>query len=92
MTVLNYDAKAQVGGKLAQIGSRLIGGTAQKMADQFFGKFSELVAPAEEEALAEAAPAAMAPAAERRGLSPVIWILGLVVVVALLLFLFGGGS
>ena len=92
VTVLNYDAKAQVGGKLAQIGSRLIGGTAQKMADQFFGKFSELVAPAEEEAPAEAAPAAVAPAAERRGLSPVIWILGLVVVVALLLFLFGGGS
>ena len=93
VTVLNYDAKAQVGGKLAQIGSRLIGGTAQKMADQFFGKFGELVAPAEEEAPAEAEPAAAAaPAAERRGLSPVIWILGLVVVVALLLFLFGGAS
>ena len=93
VTVLNYDAKAQVGGKLAQIGSRLIGGTAQKMADQFFGKFGELVAPAEEEAPAEAEPAAAAAApAERRGLSPVIWILGLVVVVALLLFLFGGAS
>ena len=90
-TILNYDAKAQVGGKLAQIGSRLIGGTAQKLADEFFGKFSELVAPAAEEAPAEAAPAPeTAPAAEKRGLSPVMWILGLVVVVVLLLALFGG--
>ncbi len=92
VTVLNYDAKAQVGGKLAQIGSRLIGGTAQKLADEFFGNFSELVAPAAEEVPAEAVPAPAAPAAERRGLSPVIWILGLVVVVALLLFLFGAAS
>ncbi|MDJ0942008.1 MAG: carbon monoxide dehydrogenase subunit G [Kiloniellales bacterium] len=93
VTVLNYDAKAQVGGKLAQIGSRLIGGTAQKLADEFFGNFSEIVAPAAEEAAAEAAPAPAAPpVAEKRGLSPIIWILGLVVVVALLLFLFGGAS
>lgn len=40
-TILNYTAKAQVGGKLAQLGSRLIDGTAKKMADQFFGSFSE---------------------------------------------------
>jgi len=56
-TVLNYDAKAQVGGKLAQIGSRLIGGTAQKIADQFFSGFSEIVAPAAAEAPAEPTPA-----------------------------------
>ncbi len=93
VTVLNYDAKAQVGGKLAQIGSRLIGGTAQKLADEFFGTFSEIVAPSAEEVPAEAAPAPVAaPAAEKRGLSPVMWILGLVVVVVLLLFLFGGVS
>ena len=54
-TVLNYDAKAQVGGKLAQIGSRLIGGTAQKIADQFFSGFSELVAPSAAEAAAPTA-------------------------------------
>ncbi len=89
VTVLNYDAKAQVGGKLAQIGSRLIGGTAQKLADQFFGTFSEIVAPAGEEA---PAPEVAAPPAERRGVSPLMWILGLVVVVILLLFLFGGAS
>ena len=34
---------AQVGGKIAQVGSRLIDMTAKKMADIFFGKFSELI-------------------------------------------------
>lgn len=43
-TILRYEAKAEVGGKLAQIGSRLIQGTAKKMADEFFGKFSRIVA------------------------------------------------
>jgi carbon monoxide dehydrogenase subunit G len=42
-TVLRYKATAQVGGKLAQIGSRLIDSTAKKMADQFFGKFVQEV-------------------------------------------------
>jgi hypothetical protein len=42
-TILRYSAKADVGGKLAQIGSRLIQGTAKKMADDFFGKFSTIV-------------------------------------------------
>jgi carbon monoxide dehydrogenase subunit G len=42
-TILRYQAKADVGGKLAQIGSRLIQGTAKKMADDFFGKFSTIV-------------------------------------------------
>jgi len=39
-TVLTYTAKAQVGGKLAQLGSRLIDSTAKKMADEFFANFS----------------------------------------------------
>lgn len=42
-TVLTYEAKAQVGGKLAQLGSRLIDSTAKKMAEDFFGKFTEMV-------------------------------------------------
>ncbi|GAB4576652.1 MAG: hypothetical protein Tsb0019_01180 [Roseibium sp.] len=42
-TVLTYEAKAQVGGKLAQLGSRLIDSTAKKMAEDFFTKFTELV-------------------------------------------------
>ncbi|WP_298987686.1 SRPBCC domain-containing protein, partial [uncultured Roseibium sp.] len=42
-TVLSYEAKAQVGGKLAQLGSRLIDSTARKMAEEFFSRFSEQV-------------------------------------------------
>ena len=45
-TLLSYDVDAQVGGKLAQIGSRLIQSTARKMADDFFKKFAKLVAEA----------------------------------------------
>ena len=42
-TKLNYVVEANVGGKIAQVGSRLIDMTAKKMADIFFGKFSELI-------------------------------------------------
>ena len=42
-TKLTYSVEANVGGKIAQVGSRLIDMTAKKMADIFFGKFSELV-------------------------------------------------
>lgn len=58
-TVLAYEAKAQVGGKLAQLGSRLIDSTAKKMADDFFGAFSERVGAA---AAADAAAEPEAPA------------------------------
>ena len=44
-TVLTYDVEANVGGKIAQVGSRLIDMTAKKMADIFFGKFSETISP-----------------------------------------------
>lgn len=43
-TILRYTATLQVGGKLAQIGSRLVGGAARKIANDFFGKFVEVVA------------------------------------------------
>ena len=43
-TTLNYDVKAQVGGKIAQIGSRLIDGAAAKIAEEFFARFSERLA------------------------------------------------
>ena len=46
-TKLIYEVEANVGGKIAQVGSRLIDMTAKKMADIFFGKFSELVSPKE---------------------------------------------
>ena len=42
-TMLHYVAKAQVGGKLAQIGSRLVDGAAAKMTDDFFARFVERV-------------------------------------------------
>ena len=42
-TNLIYEVEANVGGKIAQVGSRLIDMTAKKMADIFFGKFSEII-------------------------------------------------
>ena len=42
-TILNYTARAEVGGKLASVGSRLVEGVAKKTADDFFGKFSQIV-------------------------------------------------
>ena len=42
-TKLSYEVEANVGGKIAQVGSRLIDMTAKKMAGIFFGKFSELI-------------------------------------------------
>ena len=42
-TELIYSVEANVGGKIAQVGSRLIDMTAKKMADIFFGKFSEII-------------------------------------------------
>ena len=43
VTVLNYSVKADVGGKIAQLGSRLIDSTARKLAGQFFTSFGERV-------------------------------------------------
>ena len=45
-TLLRYEVKADVGGRLAQLGGRLIDATARKLAEQFFEKFTELVGPA----------------------------------------------
>jgi len=44
-TLLTYAVEAQVGGKLAQVGSRLIDGVARKMATDFFGHFAAAMAP-----------------------------------------------
>jgi carbon monoxide dehydrogenase subunit G len=107
-TVLAYTVNAAVGGKLAQIGARLIDGAARKLADEFFRNFSELVgaqaavpagpvpsgaAPAAAEPVSPAAktePGAMAPMpAGRKGLHPLIWIGGLIIIVLALLLYFG---
>ena len=45
-TVLRYAARIRPGGKIAQVGSRLIGGTARKLGTDFFSRFVEVVTPA----------------------------------------------
>ena len=64
-TQLSYEVNAQVGGKLAQIGSRLIDGTAKKLAGQFFENFANAVGrPAPDPEPTAAEPAAAESAAE----------------------------
>ena len=89
-TILRYKATAQVGGKLAQIGSRLIDATAKKMANDFFGKFVEVIGvPTVAAAAAEAPAATPAPApATSKGLSPAVWIAGLFAIIVVLLAIF----
>jgi carbon monoxide dehydrogenase subunit G len=55
-TLLKYQVKAQVGGKIAQLGARLIDSTAKQMADQFFDRFAANLTPPAP--AAEAAPVA----------------------------------
>ena len=65
-TALSYQANAQVGGKIAQIGSRLIDGAAAKLADDFFASFAQRLATAEPSIVDAAQPtAAPLPAASR---------------------------
>ena len=45
VTTLSYEVNIDVGGKIAQLGSRLIDGVAKKMSDYFFGRFADLVSP-----------------------------------------------
>ncbi|MCT4555368.1 MAG: carbon monoxide dehydrogenase subunit G [Pelagimonas sp.] len=52
-TLLTYAVEAKVGGKLAQLGSRIIDGFAKKMADQFFQNFQDAVEGPSDEADAE---------------------------------------
>ena len=42
-TLLSYNVEAQIGGKLAQLGQRLVNGAAKKLADDFFAKFAAAV-------------------------------------------------
>jgi len=93
-TILHYSADAQIGGKLAQIGSRLVEGSARKLADEFFAAFAAQAAAAAGAAPAAAAEAAPQPVAQPAaavagapggGLSPVLWIIGLVIIIAIIL-------
>ena len=44
-TILTYEVNVNIGGKIAQLGSRLIDGVAKKMSDYFFGRFADLLSP-----------------------------------------------
>ena len=98
-TVLSYVAKATVGGKLAQIGQRLIDGAAKQIADDFFSRFTKALTDAAPVVLDPDPPVAASPTPDegpavniralREGLAPEIWIVGLVGVVVILLVIFG---
>lgn len=97
-TVLSYVAKGTIGGKLAQVGQRLIDGAAKQIADDFFARFAAHLAippAAPEEAIPPELPPPVevqnaAPASLRReGLAPEIWVIGLIAVIVILLILFG---
>jgi carbon monoxide dehydrogenase subunit G len=81
-TRLSYKATASVGGKLAQIGSRLIDGVAKKMSDDFFARFNQVVAPAGTPAAAPAMPMG------RKGIPILAWLVVGIVVLLTLLILF----
>ena len=96
-TLLSYTVQAQVGGKLAQIGSRLIDATARKMAEEFFARFAAAVsapAPAPVGApgaeVAAPAPPESTRAAERR-LPPLVWAAILAAIIVVLLYYYTRG-
>ena len=91
-TILRYTATATVGGKIAQLGARLIDATAKKLADEFFSRFVAALEPAPMEAPAGApgqyaAATSPAPTAAWR-LPQWAWIPILIAAVAVLLWLF----
>ena len=88
-TRLSYTVSAQVGGKLAQIGSRLIDGAAKKMADDFFTAFvTRLRGPLVDEAPSMTGVAASAPVAATAHRTW-IWVVVAVIVLIVLYFAFG---
>ncbi|NPC55521.1 CoxG family protein [Caenimonas soli] len=85
---LNYKVGAQVGGKIAQMGQRLVDGVAKSMAEDFFRRFDEEMQRRHPEAYAAAAvaaaPAAAEPATTGKPIPVWLWVVGAVLVVALL--------
>jgi carbon monoxide dehydrogenase subunit G len=90
-TVLAYKVQATIGGRLAQMGQRLLDATAKSMADEFFAKFAKLMGHHEaasvpashtDHPLPKAAP-------DDGGLAPQVWLVGLVGIVIILLVVFG---
>jgi uncharacterized protein len=86
-TRLEYTANAMIGGKLAQVGSRLVDAAARKIADDFFSKFDALVAdPVVATAAGDSsiAAASVEPTAANSGLRIWLWVVvAIIVAVAL---------
>lgn len=90
-TLLHYDVKAQVGGKIAQLGARLIDASAKQMADTFFDRFAASLGggPKTAEAgmvMREAEERAREPV-EPLGMPLVVWIAGIVCIVIIIVVL-----
>jgi len=92
-TVLTYTAKASVGGKLAQIGQRLIDGAARQIADDFFKRFATALAVPvlvlDPEVDVKVAQARKSTPKKAIGLPPAAWVGVLIVVIVILLVVFG---
>lgn len=87
-TILAYTVQANVGGKLAQLGSRLIDGAAKKIADEFFSNFIEIVAgEAEQEAVIDD-EAAFSKPLESKSMPIWVWVTAVVVMGAMVLRVF----
>ena len=85
---LAYTAHAQVGGKIAQVGQRLVDGVARSMSEEFFRRFDEEMQRRYPQAVAaEAAMAAEAPPAGARRMPIWVWVLFAVVILLGLLLL-----
>lgn len=90
-TLLQYNVEAKVGGKLAQIGSRLIDSVSKKLAAQFFEAFVEKMGgggepEGAEESAGESTPAAPAAGAvARRGIPTPVWVISIIGAVAVLI-------
>jgi len=89
-TTLTYVAKAQVGGKLAQIGSRLIDGAAAKLADDFFEKFGAQFAPTPAEGVQP--PPVPPPGASTFAGAPWIRYMALALIIAIMAWLYLRGG
>jgi len=88
-TMLSYKAQAAVGGRLAQVGQRLLDAAAKSLADEFFAKLAKLMVPEQTSVPMSHTDHALPAAANEDGLAPQIWLAGLIGIVIILLIVFG---
>ncbi len=93
-TLLRYRADAQVGGKLAQIGSRMISGVAKKTANDFFSAFAKQMAISTDSGTSSvkktklADPTVLDTTTNRPAIAPAYWIGGLIIITGFLLWVY----